>query len=70
MSKHVMLWIETGMAIACLCLFMWWPYAIDLFVWHSQSPVRGVCWFISVLYLTVVCEAPIKFDGTRLANLF
>ena len=70
MRKHALFWIETGIAIACLCLFFWWPYAIDLFMWHIASPVRGICWFLSLIYLAVVCWAPIKVDGTRLTDLF
>ena len=70
MRRHALFLIETGMVIAVLCMFFWWPYAIDLFMWHTQSPVRGICWFLSLIYLTVVCEAPIKVDGTRLSDLF
>lgn len=70
MSNRVRLIIEAGMVIAALCMFMWWPWALDLFAWHTQPPFKGVCWFLSLLYLTVVCCAPIKVDGTRLSDIF
>lgn len=69
MRKHALFFIEAGMVIACLCMFFWWPYAIALVAWHV-SPVRGICWFLSLIYLTVIFEAPIKINGTPFANLF
>lgn len=56
--------------LAVLCLVFWWPYAIALVAWHSISPVRGICWLVSLAYLGILCFAPIKVDGTRLTNLF
>lgn len=70
MSNRVRLLIEAGMVIAALCLFFWWPWALDLFAWHTQPAFRGVCWFFSLLYWTVVCCAPIKINGTRLSDIF
>lgn len=69
MRKHALFFIEAGMGIAALCLFLWWPYALDLLAWHTQPAVRGVCWFLSLIYLTIVCCAPIKVDGTRLSDI-
>lgn len=69
--KHPTLALITATSVlAVLCLALWWPYAIDLFVWHCTSPVRGVCWLVSLAYLGILCFAPIKVDGTRLTNLF
>lgn len=56
--------------LAVLCLALWWPYAIDLFVWHCQPPVKGVCWIVSLVYLGILCWAPIRVDGTLLTDLF
>ena len=56
--------------LAVLCLAFWWPYAIALVAWHSVSPVRGICWLVSLAYLSILCWAPITVDGTRLTNLF
>lgn len=70
MRKHALFLIETGMVIAVLCMFFWWPWALDLVAWHTQPPFKGVCWFLSSLYLTVICEAPIKINGTPFNDLF
>lgn len=55
--------------LAVLCLAFWWPYAIALVAWHV-SPVRGICWLVSLVYLGILGLAPIKVDGTRLSDLF
>ena len=70
MRSHALLLIETGMTIAALCMFFWWPWALDLIAWHTQSPVRGICWFLSLLYFAVIFCAPIKINGTSFDNLF
>lgn len=70
--KHPTLALITVTSVlAVLCLIFWWPYAIALVAWpHSISPVRGVCWLVSLVYLGILCWAPIRVDGTRLTDLF
>lgn len=61
--------IAVSSVLAVLCLGFWWPYAIALVAWHV-SPVRGICWLVSLVYLGILGCAPIKINGTRLSDIF
>lgn len=69
MNRPTLTLLAVTSVLAVLCLAFWWPYAIALVAWHV-SPVRGICWLVSLAYLGILCCAPITVDGTRLTNLF
>lgn len=69
MKNPTLTLIGATSVLAVLCLAFWWPYAIALVAWHV-SPVRGICWLVSLVYLSILCCAPIKINGTRLSDIF